>query len=102
MAGKPGMRHYSSELKQQAVALFVEGGESYAEIARRLQIRHAARIEVWVRAFRREGTLGLCKPQGRPRRSAPNDLERLQMENALLKKWHSELRGGMRAKRNIG
>jgi transposase-like protein len=102
MAGKPGMRHYSAELKQQAVVLFLEEGLSYREIAQRLQIRQAARIEVWVRDFRREGRLGLCKPQGRPRRALQPDLARLQMENTLLRKWHSELRTIMRAKRNIG
>lgn len=102
MGGKPGMRHYSAALKQEAVALFVEEGRSYQEIAQQLQIRQAARIKVWVRAFRREGVLGLCKVQGRPRREPSSDLQRLQLENTLLKKWHSELRAAMRAKRNIG
>jgi transposase-like protein len=102
MAGKKGMTHYPAELKQQAVVLYLEKGESYRAIAAHLGIRDAVRIEKWVQAYRREGVAGLCKVQGRPRRQPQDDLARLQMENALLKKWHSELRRTMRAKRNIG
>jgi transposase len=102
MAGKKGMVHYSVERKQQAVTLFLQDGQSYGEIAETLHIRSAARIKVWVRNFRREGVPGLCKVQGRPRQLRQSDLARLQMENALLKKFHSELRHLMRAKRNIG
>lgn len=102
MAGKKGMTHYPAELKQHAVSLYLEAGQSYREIAQALAIRDAARIEKWVQAFRREGVPGLCKVQGRPRQLRQSDLARLQMENALLKKFHSELRRTMRAKRNIG
>ena len=102
MAGKKGMTHYPAELKQRAVTLYLEGGQSYRVIAADLGIREAARIEKWVQAYRREGVMGLCKAQGRPRRQSQDELARLQMENTLLKKWHSELRRTMRAKRNIG
>jgi transposase-like protein len=102
MAGQKGMTHYPAELKQRAVALYLEEGQSYGAIAQTLAIRDSARIKKWVQAYRQEGALGLCKVQGRPRQQPSNDLARLQLENALLKKWHSELRRTMRAKRNIG
>jgi hypothetical protein len=47
---------------------------------------------------------GLKKVKGRPRKSenVQTELERLRMENALLKKFHTELRNEALAKRNIG
>ena len=102
MAGKKGMRHYSVALKEQAVHLALTEARTATEIAVMLELREASQVAVWVRAYRREGKAGLCKPQGRPRQMPQSELARLQMENALLKKWHSELRGPMRAKRNIG
>lgn len=53
---------------------------------------------------RQEGELGLSKPKGRPRKrqDEQSELEFLRMENALLKKFHAELRKQELAKRNIG
>lgn len=48
MSGKKGMIHYSAEVKQEAVRLFLEGHYSYGMIAEKLQIRKAERIEVVV------------------------------------------------------
>jgi transposase-like protein len=46
----------------------------------------------------------LKKLKGRPRKSESeqSELERLRMENDLLKKFHTELRKAGLAKRNIG
>lgn len=54
--------------------------------------------------YRREGISGLKKTKGRPRKSETEqaELERLRMENTLLKKFHTELRKEVLAKRNIG
>ena len=92
MSGKKGMKHYSVELKQEAVRLFLEEGKPYRQIAEDLQIREARRIEVWVRDFRLEGKAGITRPKGRPRKGEQSELERLRMENHLLKKFHEELR----------
>ncbi len=74
--------------------LFLEERMTYHAIAKRLGIRKAERIEAWVRAYRREGELGLHKSKGRPRKKQDQAayIARLEMENALLKKFHGELR----------
>jgi transposase len=94
MSGTKGMLHYDVETKQKAVAMFLEGQGSYAAIAKELEIRKPARIEAWVRMYRREGENSFCKPIGRPPKeeSEQRELERLRMENALLKKFQAELR----------
>ncbi len=100
MAGKKGMKHYSRELKERAVHMALDEGMGYAAITAALAIRDPWRVQ----AYRREGAAAFTKPNGRRRKSAaPQDeLERLRMENELLKKYHSELRKLGLAKRNIG
>ena len=104
MSGSKGMHHYPVETKREAVRLVEEERQTYAAVAARLGIRKAERIEVWVRMYRREGELSFHKPIGRPRKaeSEKQELERLRMENALLKKFHTELRELQLAQRNIG
>jgi transposase len=105
MPGKKGMKHYPKELKLEAVRLFFEEGMTRAEITEALGLRSAGRVKIWVRQYRREGIAAFNKPMGRPRKveeSEKAELERLRMENTLLKKHHSELRKEMLAKRNIG
>lgn len=104
MSGRKGMLHYRVETKQEAVRLVLAEHLSYAEVAARLAIRKAARIEAWVRMYRQEGDLSFHKPIGRPPKAQAEEreLERLRMENALLKKFHTELRGVRLAVRNIG
>ena len=104
MSGRKGMQHYPLETKREAVRLVEEEHQTYATVASQLGIRKAERIEVWVRMYRREGELSFHKPIGRPRKveSEKQELERLRMENALLKKFHTELRGLRLAQRNIG
>lgn len=104
MSGRKGSVHYTVEVKREAVRLVEEERLSYAAVAKRLEIRKAERIERWVAMYRKEGELSFHKPEGRPRKreSEQRELERLRMENALLKKFHSELRELELAQRNIG
>lgn len=104
MSGRKGMLHYPVEVKQEAVRLVEEEHRSYAEVAELLGLRKAERIEVWVAMYRREGELSFHKRIGRPPKveTEQSELERLRMENALLKKYHSELRRLQLAQRNIG
>ena len=104
MSGRKGMLHYRVEIKQEAVRLVLEEHLTYAAVATRLEIRKAERIEVWVRMYREEGEASFHKAIGRPLKSQAEEreLERLRMENALLKKFHIELRGVRLAQRNIG
>ena len=105
MSGKKGMKHYPKELKLEAVRMFFEEGMTRAEITEALGLRSPGRVEIWVRQYRREGLAAFSKPIGRPRKRAESEkseLERLRMENTLLKKYHAELRKDVLAKRNIG
>ena len=98
------MKPYPIELKLEAVRLYYEEGKTRAEITELLGIRNAYAVKQWGQLYRREGVSGLKKAKGRPRKSEsePAELERLRMENALLKKFHTELRKEVLAKRNIG
>ncbi len=104
MSGRKGMQHYAVEVKREAVRLVEEEHQMYADVAARLGIRKAKRIEAWVRMYRQEGEASFHKPIGRPPKAQAEqrELERLRMENALLKKFHTELRGLRLAQRNIG
>lgn len=105
MSGKKGMTHYPKEVKLEVVRMFFEEGMTRAEITTALGLRSEGRVEVWTRQYRREGVEAFNKPIGRPRKqeeSEQAELERLRMENALLKKYHTELRKEVLAKRNIG
>jgi transposase-like protein len=105
MSGKKGMKHYPKEVKKEAVRMFFEEGMTRAEITAELGLRSEGRVETWTRQYRREGIEAFNKPIGRPRKqqeSEQAELERLRMENALLKKYHTELRKEVFAKRNIG
>ena len=104
MSGKKGMLHYKVEIKQEAVRLVLEEHMTYAAVAARLEIRKAERIEAWVQMYRREGELSFHKPIGRPVKteSEEREVERLRMENILLKKFHTELRNVQLAQRDIG
>ena len=98
------MLHYRVEIKQEAVRLVREAHMTYPAVADKLNIRKPDRIKAWVRMYRREGELSFHKPIGRPVKteSEEREVKRLRMENALLKKFHTELRKVQLAQRNIG
>jgi transposase-like protein len=94
MSGTKGMLHYEREIKEKAVRMYLEEQRSYAGIAQELGIRKAGRIKAWVGMYRKEGAASFVKPIGRPRKEERDqrELERLRMENTLLKKFRAELR----------
>jgi transposase-like protein len=105
MAGKKGMKHYALETKLLAVQLYLEQGLTQRQIAQRLDLPRKELVEQWVHRYRREGQQGFHKLIGRPRKcplTQEGYITRLEMENALLKKFHTELRKIMLAKRDIG
>jgi len=104
MSGKKGMKPYPVELKLEAIRLYYEEGKTRAEVTALLGIGNPYAVKAWGQLYRREGVSGLKKTKGRPRRSEtePAELKRLRMENALLKKFHTELRKEVLVKRNIG
>jgi len=105
MSEKLRNQQFSKELKKEAIRLFYEEGKTRSEIANMLGIRDQQRVKKWVSQFRKEGATMFTKHRGRPcinTETQEAELERLRMENALLKKLQSELRKDMLAKRNIG
>jgi transposase-like protein len=87
------------------VRLYYEEGKTRAEITELLGIGNPYAVKEWGQVYRREGVSGLKKVKGRPRKreeSSEAELRRLRMENALLKKFHTELRKVRLAQRNIG
>lgn len=105
MAGFKGMAQYSKELKLKAIEMFLEEHKTYTQIIEELGVRSKDRVKVWVRQYRQEGIEAFNKPKGRPRKqkgSGQTEIERLRMENALLKKYHTDMHQCMLAKRNIG
>lgn len=101
-------KHYSKEVKLEAVRLF-EAGKTHGEITARLGIRDAQRTKKWIRAYREKGAEAfdeMTKKGTRGRRPKKENTKayivRLEMEVALLKKFHTELRKEQLAPRNIG
>jgi transposase len=107
MSGKKGMKHYPVETKLEAVRLYYEEGLAQSEITKRLAIRDPGRVKKWLRQYRQDGAAAIRKksrgPGKRPKREDKDAyIARLEMENALLKKFNTELRKKEIAKRNIG
>jgi transposase len=104
MSGKKGMKAYPVELKLEAMRLYYEEGKTRAEVTALLEIRDPHAVKEWGKQYRREGASAFGKAKGRPRKRQDEraELERLRMENDLLKKFHTELRKEVHAKRNIG
>jgi transposase-like protein len=104
MSGIKGMVHQAVEVKLEAVRLFYEEGKTRQEISDALGLSSGECVERWIRRYRREGEMGFNKPIGRPHKiwDEAARIGQLEMENALLKKYHTELRKSLLAKRNIG
>ena len=99
------MTHYKAATKLATVQLYEEERLSYAQIVAELGLRKTDRIGVWVRQYRQEGETGLSKKGSVRPCKARTDQERiaqLEMENVLLKKYHTELRKILLARRDIG
>ena len=101
-------RHYSKEVKLEAVQLF-EAGKTHSEVTATLGIRDPQRTKKWIRAYRERGAEAfetIVKKGVRGRRPKKENtkayIARLEMEVALLKKFHTELRKEQLAQRNIG
>ena len=101
-------KHYSKEVKLEAVRLF-EAGKTHGEITEALGIRDPQRSKKWIRAYREKGREAfeeVARQGVRGRRPKQENtkayIARLEMEVALLKKFHTELRELPLAQRNIG
>ena len=78
---------YSYETKHSVVTRYLEG-ESRKDLMKEYGVRNDSQVEEWVRIYKREGNEGL-KPKQRGRRKKTieqTEIERLRMENEILKK----------------
>jgi len=55
MPSKKGMKHYSREVKREAIRLYLEEGKSQAEIIEELEINNVRRVKQWLHQYRQEG-----------------------------------------------
>ena len=98
--------HDSKEIKLEAVRLFGEG-KSHREISEALGIRDGQRTKKWVGAYREKGAEAFQKKSKkgkggrRPKKTNPQAYV-ARLENALLKKFHTELRKRELVRRNSG
>lgn len=89
-------KDYSPEMKLAAIEKFL-AGTTKAEVIDEFGISTRSLFNKWLATYRSEGAQSLAKkPKGRPKRSvdqSPETLEqkvyRLEMENAVLKKFHA-------------
>jgi len=88
--------NYSPEMKLAAIKKFL-AGTTKAEVIDEFGISTRSLFNKWLATYRAEGAQGLAKkPKGRPKRSVDQSQEtleqkvyRLEMENAVLKKFHA-------------
>ena len=102
-------KHYAREVKLEAIRMYYEEGMTQRAITEALGIYDQYRVKKWIKAYRREGLEAFEKMKSRVRLGRPPKkanlqtyITRLEMENALLKKYHTELRKQVLVKRNIG
>jgi len=96
MAGKKGMRRYPMWLRQEVVRKRVKEGQMTLQLCEEYGIS-ATQVKNWCQWQRQYGEpkQNTGKRIGRPREGTEETLEqkvkRLEMENALLKKYHELL-----------
>ncbi|EMH7336837.1 transposase [Serratia marcescens] len=83
-------KHFTAEFKLEAAKLVVEHGYNYVKAAEAVNVSHSA-ITRWVNKLRleRQGKTpaGLAlTPEQRELRDAKKKIQRLEMENEILKK----------------
>lgn len=87
---KKGQKHvtYSFETKKKAIEMRLQG-MTKARIAEELGIADVGRLKVWMRRYKQMGEFGLTDSRGRRKEYIDENryVKRLEMENAILKKW---------------
>jgi transposase-like protein len=107
MTRRKGSKDYPKWIKKEAIKLYLEEGVSAREIMERYTIIDPNRVSAWVRQYRAEGEAMFEDKRRRSGRRPKQEnteayVARLEMELDLLKKFHTELRQGSLAKRDIG
>lgn len=82
---------YSNEERYQITMEYIDGKGSYKYLANKYDLSWKT-IETWVRKYRLKGTTILSK-KGRPKSEKNmSELERLRLENEILKKFQAFLK----------
>lgn len=79
---------YSFELKKKAIELRLQG-MTKQKVAEVLGIVDIDRLKVWMRQYKQMGDFGLVDHRGKRKQYIDENryVRRLEMENAVLKKW---------------
>lgn len=83
-------KHYPESLKREAIRLRVEENWTYRAITEQLGIYDVGRMKKWKATYRKEGDRAFEDRLGAPSRQETEHhwyVKRLEMENAVLKKW---------------
>ncbi|GAA0398371.1 helix-turn-helix domain-containing protein [Paenibacillus motobuensis] len=83
-------QHYPESVKREAIRLHLEEKWTYREITEHLGIHDKDRVKKWMRKYREEGERVFEDRRGNPFRESTEEyryIRRLEMENAVLKKW---------------
>lgn len=81
---------YTEEQRENITLEYINGKGSYGFIARKYNISWKT-LETWVRKFRNKGTLNI-ELRGRPKSSHLTEIEKLRLENEILKKFQTFLK----------
>jgi transposase-like protein len=83
-------QHYPESVKREAIRLHLEEKWTYRKITEHLGIHDKDRVKKWMRKYREEGERVFEDRRGNPFRESTEEyryIRRLEMENAVLKKW---------------
>ncbi|WP_317957529.1 helix-turn-helix domain-containing protein [Paenibacillus chitinolyticus] len=82
-------KHYTEEMKKEAIRLHVEEGWTYRRITTHLDIHDQDRVRKWMARYKKQGEYGLFDQRGVAKEQYVDknrQLARLKRENELLKK----------------
>ncbi|WP_150106459.1 helix-turn-helix domain-containing protein [Paenibacillus sp. JDR-2] len=79
---------YSFETKKKAIEMRLQG-ITVVKIAEELGIVDVGRVKTWMRRYKQTGEFGLSDTRGKRKEYVDENryVKRLEMENAVLKKW---------------
>jgi transposase-like protein len=82
--------NYTDAEREQITLEVIDGKENMHSAGRKYNISWKT-IETWVRKYKRQGTTLQLKPKGRPKTSHLTEIEKLKLENEILKKFRAFL-----------
>jgi transposase-like protein len=83
-------RKYTDEEREDITLKVIHGKENMHSAGRKYNISWKT-VETWVRKYKIQGTTLQLKPRGRQKTSHLNEIERLRLENEILKKFQAFL-----------